>query len=299
MKKIFNYYRPALGESWLIMIGILLLGGSALTVIVVSLFNLIFPDTLSFTNPGGWAMPILYVVPFLAVFLYVSLRALTNYRKAVTTDTPSYPNPRAKIGKVPVVIFILLLFVMIVSMSVILDPVTEWLEMPEFIKKMFEKMTQSNLPTFIAIVVAAPLLEEWLLRSVALKGMLQHMDPWKAILWSALMFGVIHGNPWQAIPAFLMGCLFGWIYYRTRSYWACVALHAINNGISFLLVAVLPHIEADASLRQLVGNQSFFIALGLSVAALGLSLFYLYKNLAPPPSLKLTYEYKEPISPSL
>jgi len=49
--------------------------------------------------------------------------------------------------------------------------------MPEFIKEMFGKITQTNIPTFIAVVIAAPLLEEWLIREVALKGMLQHMAP--------------------------------------------------------------------------------------------------------------------------
>lgn len=299
MKKIMNYYRPGLGESWLIMIGILLIAGAAVTAGATFVINWLFPNALSLDNPGGWAIPVLYVIPFIVVIIYVTLRASGKYKEAAWKGTPPYANPPARIGQVPLVFYILLLPILIVSMSVILDPVTDWLEMPEFMKKMFEQMTETNVPTFIAVVVAAPLLEEWLLRSVALKGMLQHMAPWKAIVWSAVMFGVIHGNPWQAIPAFLMGCLFGWIYYRTRSYWTCVALHAINNGMSFLLVALLPQIATDTSLRQLVGNQSFFITFGLSVATLGLSLFYLYKNLAPAPDLELSDEYQQPISPGL
>ena len=294
-----NELLPAgLGESWLIMIGILLIAGAAVTA---------EPPLLSI---GCFPMPYHWITrrvghsrtlcnPFIVVIIYVTLRASGKYKEAAWKGTPPYANPPARIGQVPLIFYILLLPILIVSMSVILDPVTDWLEMPEFMKKMFEQMTETNVPTFIAVVVAAPLLEEWLLRSVALKGMLQHMAPWKAIVWSAVMFGVIHGNPWQAIPAFLMGCLFGWIYYRTRSYWTCVALHAINNGMSFLLVALLPQIATDTSLRQLVGNQSFFITFGLSVATLGLSLFYLYKNLAPAPDLELSDEYQQPISPGL
>ena len=200
-----NYYRPGLGESWLIMIGILLIAGAAVTAGATFVINWLFPNALSLDNPGGWAIPVLYVIPFIVVIIYVTLRASGKYKEAAWKGTPPYSNPPARIGQVPLVFYILLLPILIVSMSVILDPVTDWLEKPEFMKKMFEQMTETNVPTFIAVAVAAPLLEEWLLRSVALKGMLQHMAPWKAIVWSAVMFGVIDGYSWQSIPAFLLG----------------------------------------------------------------------------------------------
>ncbi|HRW94971.1 MAG TPA: type II CAAX endopeptidase family protein [Bacteroidales bacterium] len=298
MKDYLKYYRPKLGESWLIMLAILLVAGSIFTGAIVFITNLIHPDLLSLTG-SGWSTPIVYVLPFLVVFLYIYLRSRQSFYVAVRADKPPYPDPPAKLGKVPVLLFILLLPVIIVAMSFIMDPLTEWLEMPEFIKDLFEKMTESNLPTFLAIVIAAPLLEEWLLRAVALKGMLQHMDPWKAIAWSALMFGIIHFNPWQAIPAFLMGCLFGWIYYRTRSYWTCVALHAINNGLSFLLAGLFPEMSADASIRSLMGNTAYFTALVCSVLILSLVIYYLHKKLAPAPDLTPYHERNESVPADL
>jgi uncharacterized protein len=298
MKDYLNYYRPKLGESWLIMLAILLVGGSIFAGSIVFITNLIRPGLLSLTG-SGWSTPVIYVLPFLVVFLYVYLRSRQSFFEAVRADKAPYPNPPANLGKVPVLLYILLLPVIIVAMSFIMDPLTEWLEMPEFIKELFEKMTESNLPTFLAVVIAAPLLEEWLLRAVALKGMLQHMDPWKAIAWSALMFGVIHFNPWQAIPAFLMGCLFGWIYYRTRSYWTCVALHAINNGLSFLLAGLFPEMSSDTSLRSLMGNTPYFIALACSIIILVLVIFYLNKKLAPAPELNPSYERNESVPADL
>lgn len=290
MRKYFDYYRPKLGESWLIMLAILLVGGTIITASLVFIINLIRPGALSLTGASGWSTPVIYVIPFIFVFFYVYLRARNNYHQALGQSTPPYPNPGARLGRVPLPVFILILPVLIVTLSVIMDPLTDWLEMPEFMKEIFAKMSENNLPTFVAVVVAAPILEEWLLRNVALKGMLQHMAPWKAIAWSALMFGVIHANPWQAIPAFLVGCLLGWIYYRTRSYWSCVALHAINNGLSFLLAGLFPQISADASLRSLIGNNFFYMALAASVILLGLTLLYLNKKLASGPQLNITYE---------
>lgn len=298
MKDYMKYYRPKLGESWLIMLAILLVAGSIVTGSIVFITNLISPDLLSLTGTG-WSTPLIYVLPFLVVFLYIYLRSRQSFYEAVRTDRAPYPDPPAKLGKVPLLLYILLLPVIIVSMSLIMDPLTEWLEMPDFMKDLFERMTQNNLPTFLAVVIAAPLLEEWLLRAIALKGMLQHMDVWKAIAWSALMFGVIHFNPWQAIPAFLMGCLFGWIYYRTRSYWTCVALHAINNGMSFLLAGLFPEMSADASLRSLMGNTPYFIALACSVVILTLVIYYLNKKLAPAPVLNPSYERNESLPADL
>jgi hypothetical protein len=298
MKDYLKYYRPKLGESWLIMLAVLLVGGSIVAGATVFITNLIHPDLLSLTG-NGWSTPVIYVLPFLVVFLYVYLRSRQSFFEAVRSDKAPYPDPPAQLGRVPLLLYILLLPLLIVSMSFIMDPLTEWLEMPEFIKELFEKMTENNLPTFLAVVIAAPLLEEWLLRAVALKGMLQHMDPWKAIAWSALMFGVIHFNPWQAIPAFLMGCLFGWIYYRTRSYWTCVALHAINNGLSFLLAGLFPEMSSDASLRSLIGNTPYFIALACSVVILSVVIYYLNKKLAPAPVLNPSYERNESVPADL
>lgn len=297
MKKYLDYYRPKLGKSWLIMF--VLFCGMVITVSIISIINQIRPDTISITTESGWSTLLLYIIPFLFVFLYIYLRARNEYYQAIRTNRPPYPRPAARLGNVPLPVFILLLPIIIISASFIIDPLTEWMEMPEFIKETFALMTESNIPTLIAVVIAAPLLEEWLLREIALKGMLQHMAPWKAIVWSAIMFGVIHANPWQAIPAFLIGCLLGWIYYRTRSYWTCVALHAINNGFSFLLVVLFPEISEDASLRSIMSDKHYYIILAISVVVMILTLLYLNKKLAPAPSLHIAYEQDESVPSEL
>jgi hypothetical protein len=53
---------------------------------------------------------------------------------------------------------------------------------------------------------------------------------------------------------------------------------------------LFPQISADASLRSLIGNNFFYIALAASVILLGLTLLYLNKKLASGPQLNITYE---------
>ena len=75
-----------------------------------------------------------------------------------------------------------------------------------------------------------------------LRGLLNHkredgstMHPAWAIVISALFFGLIHANPWQALPAFMLGCLFGYVYYKTGSLKLTMLMHCVNNTLSTLL----------------------------------------------------------------
>jgi len=85
----------------------------------------------------------------------------------------------------------------------------------------------------LALVVIAPVTEEVIFRGFILRGLLNHGTSARtAVMLSALLFGVMHLNPWQGAGAFCMGLVFGWVYLRTRSLALCMTLHAINNGVS-------------------------------------------------------------------
>lgn len=80
---------------------------------------------------------------------------------------------------------------------------------PDFIKEFYDNMKLNPWSSFLTVVIFAPLFEELLCRGVILRGLLHHITPAKAIFWSALMFAVMHLNPWQALPAFMVGLLMG------------------------------------------------------------------------------------------
>ena len=77
---------------------------------------------------------------------------------------------------------------------------------------------------------------------MVLRGLLKSakIKPVWAIVISAVFFAFIHLNPWQAIPAFLLGCVFGYVYYRTGSLKLTMLMHFVNN--TFALVC--GHIDA-------------------------------------------------------
>ena len=132
----------------------------------------------------------------------------------------------------------LLVSLMTLAAGYISDPVVTLLpEMPEFLEQALESMVNGNvLINLLCVSVFAPFFEEWLCRGMVLRGLLaRNVKPVWAILFSAFFFAFIHLNPWQAIPAFLLGCLFGYVYYKTRSLSLTMLMHCVNNTLAVVL----------------------------------------------------------------
>ena len=95
-----------------------------------------------------------------------------------------------------------------------------------------------------------------------MNGLLKNYSPYKAILISAIFFGAMHLNPWQAIPAFFGGLFIGWIYYKTWSVIPGVIIHATINTTGVIFMFVL-HIKD--SLLSVWGLPYYLIACVISI----------------------------------
>ncbi len=109
---------------------------------------------------------------------------------------------------------------------------------------------QKETYVFIAsAILIGPLLEELMFRGLILQGFLRRYTVKKAVVVSALLFAVFHGNAFQFIPALTAGLLFGWWYARTGSLVSCIFGHAINNALiafaSSFAGAYFPHYEGS------------------------------------------------------
>ena len=89
--------------------------------------------------------------------------------------------------------------------------------------------------SFLVTAIFAPIFEEWMCRGVVLRGLLTKMKPGWAIVISALFFALIHMNPWQALNAFIIGLIMGYVYYKTGSLLLTMLIHFINNGTAVVL----------------------------------------------------------------
>ena len=113
------------------------------------------------------------------------------------------------------------------AISSLMPPMPEWLE-----ATMKELLHAPFWITLISVSVFAPLFEEWLCRGIVLRSLLTKYSPATAIIVSAAFFAIIHFNPWQAIPAFILGLLFGYVYYKTGSLKLTMLMHCANNTMA-------------------------------------------------------------------
>ena len=125
-----------------------------------------------------------------------------------------------------------------------------------------------NLLTYALI---PGVVEEVVFRGFLL-GALQPFGERRALLLSALLFGLAHLNFTQMPFAFLLGLFFGFVFLRTGRLWPCMMVHFLNNAMS----VVLEYLHANAGLgeEQYMALQiAVFAVLVLVGAVAGLLLY--------------------------
>jgi membrane protease YdiL (CAAX protease family) len=90
--------------------------------------------------------------------------------------------------------------------------------------------------TLIGAVFIAPFCEEIFFRGFAFAGFLHGMPVWIAVVASALLFGIAHGDVGSFALLFVIGLMLAVVRWRTGSIWPGMALHMANNAIAALYV---------------------------------------------------------------
>ena len=107
----------------------------------------------------------------------------------------------------------------------------------DFFSRMMEQMTNDKPTMIVLAVIMAPIFEEIVFRGIIQKGLINKgMKPISAIVIASVVFGLVHGNPWQFVGAVLLGCVLGFVYYKTKSLLLPILLHAFNNLCSSILI---------------------------------------------------------------
>ena len=200
-----------------------------------------------------------------------TLLIIKQIKTKVYANKPAFRNYRVTPADY---IIILILTVLII---IVIDPITNLFPVPEEFHELFETMFSKTLPAFVTAVILAPVLEELIFRGIVLEGFLRNYSPIKAILWTNLLFGLAHMNPWQFLGAFLMGIFISWVYYKTRNLALPVFIHFINNLASYMFLYFTNKPVMEASLRDLFSSYSGYYTLILACVIL-LGLFFLFSG---------------------
>lgn len=230
----FSWYTPGISGMFSILGWFLV--GMLLSMLIV------FPMSLAGMQVS-YQMMIIYPLQFVPVFIYSKIKSSRNapFDRGYRLDSNHF-GPKGGI------VAALLAAVSMIAASMMLELVNSFLpEMSDQLKTTMEMMTEGPLvPNLVCVGIFAPLFEEWMCRGLVLRGLLNYrskdgeesrkgISPALAIVISALFFAAIHGNLWQGVSAFCIGCLFGYVYYRTGSLKLTMLMHCVNNTFSVLL----------------------------------------------------------------
>lgn len=120
------------------------------------------------------------------------------------------------------------------------------------------------LVQLLGLGVLVPLAEELTYRGMLYRRLREYIGaPW-AIISSAVVFGILHGNLVQLVYAGVTGVLLAWLYERTGTLKAPVVLHLVINMTS--VIATRLH------LFQWMFENIYRVAIGASLTAV-LSVF--------------------------
>ncbi|MBR4978432.1 MAG: CPBP family intramembrane metalloprotease [Bacteroidales bacterium] len=238
-KRLFNaysWYLPGLGG----MLGLFLmfLLGAVLGNIIALPLTLILPAD----SATDWVTVISYPIMFIPPMLYARKKSkeASIFNNGLAVDNNNF-------GRLGGFKMALVVSGMTIATAFAAEPISALLpEMPEWIEELLSGLTGGSvILSFISVSIFAPFFEEWLCRGVVLRGLLTKMRPASAIAVSAVFFAVLHMNPWQAIPAFILGLVFGYVYYKTGSLKLTMLMHFVNNTMALLLSRVPALEEAE------------------------------------------------------
>lgn len=99
------------------------------------------------------------------------------------------------------------------------------------------------------IAISAGICEEVMFRGLMLNAY-ERLGKKKAIIFSAILFGVFHFNPQNLLGPIFLGIIFGIILLKTNSIFSAMLAHATNNAIALLLGMAI------TKLQNLSGSQS-------------------------------------------
>ncbi len=89
----------------------------------------------------------------------------------------------------------------------------------------------------IAVVLFAPIGEELLFRGLVQGYAKRYMPIGPAILFQGILFGIYHGNLIQGIYACILGCILGYVAYKTKNVISGMILHLCINASLYIVPA--------------------------------------------------------------
>jgi membrane protease YdiL (CAAX protease family) len=123
----------------------------------------------------------------------------------------------------PVISFLLGLMPWLLPPGILSEALFELVRLSRF------ERAEGFISFLVAVSVGPGIAEELVFRGLVLCGFLSRFRPATAVALTALLFGLIHVIPLQALTAGVIGLYLGYLVVRTRSIYPAIIAHMVTN----------------------------------------------------------------------
>ena len=141
--------------------------------------------------------------------------------------------------------------------------------------------------SFVSLSIFAPIFEEIIFRSAVYRHT-EIMGQSFAVVFSAIVFALMHGNLEQLPYTFVMGLGFAYLFAKTRSLLIPMLLHFLTNTTTVIFTSIIGTTDTD-ELSTLLSNRNFaaviptvlysLIIYGIIIAAIVLGIIELVRTI--------------------
>ena len=218
-----------------------------------------------------YGMLLAYPLMFIPAMLYASAKSRRNegFVDGYTIDNSNFGGHKGYTMAFVAVVLTL-------ATAFVIEPISMLMpEMSEEMKAVMDSLMNGPVwVSFISVSIFAPFFEEWLCRGIVLRGLLNKVRPAWAIIISAAFFAFIHMNMWQAIPAFLIGLVLGYVYYKTGSLKLTMLMHFANNTMA-LIISNIPSLEDAEYFTDILSPWAYSCVFAIAAIALTFGLIFI------------------------
>lgn len=180
-------------------------------------------------------------------------------------------------------VFLMMIFVL--PLSGILAEWNQSVQFPEFLSgfESWARSSEKQIAALTQVITHFESLTDFLVglliigvlaavgEELAFRGVLQplfihlfknaHLGIWV----TAFVFGAIHMQFFSFLPRFVLGIIFGYMYFYSQNLWVPIVGHFVNNGLSLFFVYRYGMSESDLPLKEVGQNQVmiFLFSVGL------------------------------------
>lgn len=222
-----------------------------------------------------------YLVIFLTSLVYAKIKGYgikETFKLNKISPRQGFISFFAVVFAYPVGIFINFITLLLISMLVELK--VPPLPIPETPKELWISL--------FVIALSPGICEEFMFRGLIMSSY-DRIGKKKAIVCSALLFGVFHFSLQNLVGPIFLGVIFGIMVYKTNSIYPAMIGHTVNNGISMIVsylisnnINTIDNINVSETPMDIEMGKYFIVALivmGVIVFALGAVALSLLKSL--------------------